>query len=232
MAAKAQFKSSQEVLNWYADQDESAWEIHRFAVSGSKNRDSIYYGNDKDTGLRKLTDELSSKQSDDTENYVILLGNIEKKEFKPLYSKVFTPNPKQDSLPVLAGYGLAPQQAQINAELLNEIRALRAERMEDLQDDADELADPEDDILAGKKTEVMIDKIHGIVNSPLVSTIMAMMGAFRQPQVQQISGTHTEADVNTIIQSLFAKGVTPDDLAKLAAMDQQQITFLLSMLRK
>jgi hypothetical protein len=38
--------------------------------------------------------------------------------------------------------------------------------------------------------------------------------------------------VEQIIQTLFSKGVTADDLAKLAAMPQAQIAMLLSMLRK
>jgi len=50
--------------------------------------------------------------------------------------------------------------------------------------------------------------------------------------VQAVSGTHTEADIAQILQTLYAKGVTPDDLGKLAAMDQKQISFLLQMLRK
>ena len=235
MAAKAQFRTSQEVLNYYNEQDEPAWEIHRFAVSGSKNRDAIYYGTDKDTGLRKLTDELASKQSDDTENYVLLLGNMVKKEFVPVYSKVFTPNPKLDNAPIMGGYGMQPYgQNQAINEILNELRAQRAERMAELKEEEDELAEPEDDgILAGQeRVEKLVNQIHGIMTSPVTTAVLSMMGMFNKQPVQQLAGTHTTDDVQHIVDTLLSKGVTPDDLAKLASMDQKQIDFLLSMLRK
>lgn len=235
MAAKAQFRTSQEVLNYYNEQDEPAWEIHRFAVSGSKNRDAIYYGTDKDTGLRKLTDELASKQSDDCENYVLLLGNMVKKEFVPVYSKVFTPNPKPENMPMVGAYGMQPYgQNQALNEILSELRAQRAERMAELKEDEDEIAEPEDDgILAGQeKMEKLVNQIHGIMTSPVTSAVLSMLGMFNKPQVQQLAGTHSKDDVTQIVDTLLSKGVTPDDLAKLASMDQKQIDFLLSMLRK
>jgi len=235
MAAKAQFRTSQEVLNYYNEQDEPAWEIHRFAVSGSKNRDGIYYGTDKDAGLRKLTDELASKQSDDCENYVILFGNMVKKEFVPVYSKVFTPNPKIESGPMVGLYGQQPYgQNQALTEILNEMRAQRAERLAELREDEDELAEPDDGgILAGQeKVERLVNQIHGILTSPVTSAVLSMLGMFNKPQVQQLAGTHSKDDVQQIVDTLLSKGVTPDDLAKLAAMEQKQIDFLLSMLRK
>ena len=235
MAAKAQFRTSQEVLNYYNEQDEPAWEIHRFAVSGSKNRDAIYYGTDKEVGLRKLTDELASKQSDDCENYVLLLGNMVKKEFVPVYSKVFTPNPKLETGTMMGGYGVQSYgQNQALTEILNELRAQRAERLAELREQEDELAEPEDDgILAGQeKVERLVNQIHGIMTSPVTSAVLSMMGMFNKPQVQQLAGTHSKDDVHQIVDTLLSKGVTPDDLAKLASMDQKQIDFLLSMLRK
>jgi len=235
MAAKAQFRTSQEVLNYYNEQDEPAWEIHRFAVSGSKNRDGIYYGTDKDAGLRKLTDELASKQSDDCENYVILFGNMVKKEFVPVYSKVFTPNPKIESGPMVGLYGQQPYgQNQALTEILNEMRAQRAERLAELREDEDELAEPDDGgILAGQeKVERLVNQIHEILTSPVTSAVLSMLGMFNKPQVQQLAGTHSKDDVQQIVDTLLSKGVTPDDLAKLAAMEQKQIDFLLSMLRK
>jgi len=235
MAAKAQFRTSQEVLNYYNEQDEPAWEIHRFAVSGSKNRDGIYYGTDKDAGLRKLTDELASKQSDDCENYVILFGNMVKKEFVPVYSKVFTPNPKMESGPMVGLYGQQPYgQNQALTEILNEMRAQRAERLAELREDEDEHAEPDDGgILAGQeKVERLVNQIHGIMTSPVTSAVLSMLGMFNKPQVQQLAGTHSKDDVQQIVDTLLSKGVTPDDLAKLAAMEQKQIDFLLSMLRK
>jgi hypothetical protein len=66
----------------------------------------------------------------------------------------------------------------------------------------------------------------------LIGILGNLAGNFMKPRVQHISGTHTAEDLQRIIETLFAKGVTPDDLAKLAEMPESQISFLLSMLRK
>jgi len=106
--------------------------------------------------------------------------------------------------------------------------------MAELKEDEDEIAEPEDDgILAGQeKMEKLVNQIHGIMTSPVTSAVLSMLGMFNKPQVQQLAGTHSKDDVTQIVDTLLSKGVTPDDLAKLASMDQKQIDFLLSMLRK
>jgi len=63
----------------------------------------------------------------------------------------------------------------------------------------------------------------------LIGILGNLASGFMAPKVQQVSGTH---DIEQIINTLFSKGVTPDDLSKLAAMPETQIKFLLSMLRK
>jgi hypothetical protein len=106
--------------------------------------------------------------------------------------------------------------------------------MAELKEEEDELAEPEDDgILAGQqRVENLVNQIHGIMTSPVTTAVLSMMGMFNKQPVQQLAGTHTTDDVQHIVDTLLSKGVTPDDLAKLASMDQKQIDFLLSMLRK
>jgi hypothetical protein len=123
----------------------------------------------------------------------------------------------------------APGQYQAMNEILSEIRALRAERIAEMEGDEDD--EPEEQPATASSI------LAGIMQQPQVQTmivnfITSMAGNFMKPApVKQIAGVEPD-DIAKTIETLFSKGVTPEDLAKLAAMDQGQINFLLSMLRK
>ena len=229
MPAVAQLRSAQEVLNWYNAQDENAWELYRFAVA-AKNRQNLFYGKDKADGATKLQSELMSIQPDDSENYVIVLGVVKgakEKTFEPLISKVFVVNEKPYG--VMAGMvqPVYSRQNDLNAEILNEIRALRAERLAEAEAEAEDEIEEEEAQTPGSI-------LAGMMNTPQFQTIVfnllqGLAGNLMQPKVQHVAGT---MDIEQILQTLYRKGVTPDDLAKLAAMPESQITMLLSMLRK
>jgi hypothetical protein len=128
---------------------------------------------------------------------------------------------------MIAGYGVSNQQAQINNEILNEIRALRAERLAEIDEEDEETEEEEapatpSSILAGMLQQPQVQQL-------LITALGNLVGNFARPRVQAVSGTQ---DIETTLQILFSKGVTADDLAKLAAMPESQITMLLSMLRK
>lgn len=230
MPATAQLRSANAVLNWYNDQDQSAWKIYRFTVA-EKNCTDQYNGISKDDGLERLQTALSYIAPDDYENYVIAVFNSKDKDKKaPAVNKVFVVNERPAGMGAMAGYGISPQQHQINTEILNELRALREQRITDEAEDED---DEDESIVAGSDTERILDKVNGIINNPMIAQLLGMLvPAMVNRPAQQISGTHTAEDLQKILETLFAKGVTPEDLAKLAAMDQGQITFLLGMLRK
>lgn len=232
MPATAQLRNANAVLNWFNDQDQSAWKIYRFSVS-DKNCTDQYNGINKEQGFEKLQTALSYIAPDDYENYVIAVFNSKDKDKKtPAVNKVFVVNERPLGMGVMAGFsGISPQQAQINTEILNELRALREDRLSEIDEDEDEQG--EDSIVAGSDTERILDKVNGLINNPMVAQLLGMLiPVMANKPVQQISGTHTAEDLQIILESLFSKGVTPDDLAKLAAMDKAQISFLLSMLRK
>ena len=229
MPATAQLRSANAVLNWYNDQDQSAWKIYRFAVM-EKNCTDQYNGINKDQGFDKLQTALSYIAPDDYENYVIAVFNDKDKDKKaPAINKVFVINERPAGMAGMVGYaGISPAQQQINTEILNELRALREDRLQEESED-----DEDESIVAGSDTERILDKVSGIINNPMVAQLLGMlMPVLANRPAQQISGTHTAEDLQKILETLFAKGVTPEDLAKLAAMDQGQITFLLGMLRK
>ena len=229
MAATAQLRSASAVLNWYNDQPQSAFKLYRFSVM-PKNITGAYDGKSKDEGYEKLQSELALIANDDYNNFVLGLFNEKDKEkATPAINKVFTVN--DAPLGMVAGYGVSNHQAQINNEILNEIRAMRAERLAEIEEDATEEEEEEEQpmtpgsILAGMLQQPRVQEM-------LINALSSMAGNFARPRVQAVSGTHTEQDMEQILQTLFSKGVTPDDLVKLAAMPQTQIAMLLSMLRK
>jgi len=227
MAATAQLRSASAVLNWYNDQPQAAFKLYRFSVM-PKNITGAYDGKSKDEGYEKLQSELALIANDDYNNFVLGLFNEKDKEkATPAINKVFTVN--EAPLGMVAGYGVSNHQTQINNEILNEIRALRAERLAEIEEDEteeeeDQPATPAS-ILAGMLQQPRVQEL-------LINALTGMVGSMARPRVQAVSGTHTEQDMEQILQTLFSKGVTPDDLMKLAAMPQSQITMLLSMLRK
>ena len=225
MAATAQLRNASAVLNWYNEQPQAAWKIFRFSVM-AKNITGAYDGKSKDEGYEKLQTELSYISPDDYNNFVLGLYNDKDKErVSPAINKVFVLN--EAPLGMIAGYGVSNQQAQINNEILNEIRALRAERIAELETDEEEEEEKEEpvtpqSILAGMLQQPQVQQM-------LIAMLGNIVSSFAAPKVQHVSGTQ---DIEQIIQTLFSKGVTADDLAKLAAMPQTQISMLLSMLRK
>ena len=228
MAAVPQMRSAREVIDWYSDQDECAWELFRFQAV-AKNRQALYHGKDKNDGAEKLSAELNRIHPDDCENYVIVLGSIKgskEKTFEPLYSRVFVANEKPYGVPVVAGVGISPQQQQINNEILAEIRALRAERLAEVEEDEiEEEEQTPSSILAG-----MLQQPH--VQQMLITAVTNLAGSFIKPKVQHVAGIETDSDLDQIIDVLFSKGVTTDDLKKLSEMPETQIKMLLTMLRK
>ena len=229
MAATAQLRSASAVLNWYNDQPQAAFKLYRFSVM-PKNITGAYDGKSKDEGYEKLQSELALIANDDYNNFVLGLFNEKDKEkATPAINKVFTVN--DAPLGMVAGYGVSNQQAQINNEILNEIRAMRAERLEEIEEDeTDEEEEEEQPMTPGSILAGMLQQPR--VQEMLINALSSMAGNFARPRVQAVSGTHTEQDMEQILQTLFSKGVTPDDLLKLASMPQSQITMLLSMLRK
>jgi hypothetical protein len=226
MAATAQLRSASAVLNWYNDQPQAAFKLYRFSVM-PKNITGAYDGKSKDEGYEKLQSELALIANDEYNNFVLGLFNEKDKEkATPAINKVFTVN--DAPLGMVAGYGVSNQQAQINNEILNEIRAMRAERLAEIEEEEEE--EEETPVTPGSILAGMLQQPR--VQEMLINALAGMAGGLMRPRVQAVSGTHTEQDMEQILQTLFSKGVTPDDLVKLASMPQSQITMLLSMLRK
>ena len=225
MPATAQLRSASAVLNWYNEQPQAAWKLYRFSVM-TKNITGAYDGKSKEEGFDKLQTELSYIAPDDYNNFVLgLFNDKDKEKATPAINKVFVLN--DAPLGMIAGYGVSNQQAQVNNEILNEIRALRAERLAEMETDEEEEEEKEQPVTPSSILAGMLQQPQ--VQQMLIAMLGNLVNNFATPKVQHVSGTQ---DVEQIIQTLFSKGVTADDLAKLAEMPKAQITMLLSMLRK
>lgn len=225
MAATAQLRSANAVLNWYNEQPQAAWKLYRFSVM-TKNITGAYDGKSKDEGYEKLQTELSYISPDDYNNFVLgLFNDKDKEKAAPAINKVFVLH--EAPVGMIAGYGITNQQAQINNEILNEIRALRAERIAELETEEEEEEEKEEPVTPASILAGMLQQPQ--VQQMLIAMLGNIVSSFAAPKVQHVSGTQ---DLEQIIQTLFSKGVTADDLAKLAAMPQTQIAMLLTMLRK
>lgn len=232
MAATAQLRSASQVLNWYNDQPQAAWKMYRFSVM-TRNITGAYDGKSKEEGYDKLQAELSYIAADDYNNFVLgVFNDKDKEKGTPAINKVFVVNEPPAGMPIMAGYGVNPQQNQINTEILNEIRALRAERLAEQETDEDEEEESPEPVTPSSILAGMLQQPH--VQNMLINIVGNLASSFMKPNrpVQQVAGTHTAEDIDEIIETLYSKGVTPDDLRKLSEMPQAQITMLLSMLRK
>lgn len=213
------------VLSWYNNQDDAAFRIFR----GNKENDAYfcdgYTGSDREEGEMALAKALSE---------------IEPTDYNVYFLKLYPSNPKaKKSAPgitfqlhsqTIGAVYQQPGQYQAMNEILSEIRALRQERMAEMDTDDEE----EEAEAPATPTSILA----GILQTPqvqsvLINVLTSMAGNFmaKSTPVKAVAGVDPD-EISKSIEVLLSKGVTADDLARLAAMDQGQINFLLSMLRK
>ena len=217
--------SANAVLSWYEKQDNAKFVIYR----GIKENDSLvcggYFGNDKDEGMAYLDQFLSEVEATDYNIYFL------KTQPSKATTKTVTPGitfqlHKAESN-YMSGIG-ASANAQVMNEVLNEIRALRAERLAELQDESEEEEEEEqeNDLVAGFLKQPQMQQM-------LIGALTQMFMPKTVQPVQAMGAIETDQDaLNEAVQALLAKGATVSDLQKLAAMEQGQFTWLLGMLRK
>ena len=230
----AQKSSADGVLSWYDEQDQANFVIYRHNTKAETAR---YEGGDKDTGGQRLNRFLSEIETSDYAIYILqLLPSGKKKDATApcVTFQLYRNQPGQ--------YG--PSSYAIN-EIVSKLNAIQSRL--DAEDRQDE--DEDDEILSGPPAapqgatpNVSFDGnfLGSIMAQPMVQQFIVtsivgfmskMMGNNTPPPVTAVAGVEPD-EISQSVEILLSKGVTPSDLAKLAAMDQSQINFLLSMLRK
>lgn len=228
----AQKSSAEGVLTWYEEQDQAGYIIYRHNTKGETAR---YEGNDKDTGGHRLARFMSEIEPSDYAIYILQLIPSSKKKDATAPSVTFQLYKKEPSM-----YG--PGMYQMN-EMISKINAIQsrldAEESEE-EEEGEELAGPPVEPVGPQPISFDKNFLGSIMSQPMVQTFIItqilnfmgkVMGTDTPAPVTAVAGVEID-DLQKTIETLFSKGVTPGDLAKLAAMDQGQITFLLSMLRK
>jgi len=135
-----------------------------------------------------------------------------------------------------------PGMYQMN-EVISKINAIQsrldAEESEE-EEESEEMSGPPAEAAGPQPISFDSNFLGSIMSQPMVQQFVLtqvlsfmgkIMGGNTPAPVTAVAGVETD-DLAKSIELLLSKGVTPGDLAKLAAMDQGQINFLLSMLRK
>lgn len=229
-----QKSSASSVLEWYQDQDEIGWRIFMGRTPKPAQFHAGYTGNDKEEGFGRLVEALEKIEPTDYGYYCIQL--ISKSKAKDAMAPMCNFQIHQPPAPTYGGYG---SYNSMN-EILSEIRALKAERMKKSVDESDEEDEEPEEVGSVEPAAPSIQAVlagvlaHPQITNLIVTAITNLAGNLMKPAsapVTAVAGVETDT-IEQSIQILLSKGVTPDDLAKLAAMEQGQINFLLSMLRK
>lgn len=230
----AQKSSADGVLSWYDEQDQANFVIYRHNTKAETAR---YEGGDKDVGGQRLNRFLSEIEPSDYAIYILQLlpGSKKKDATAPCVTfQLYRNQPGQ--------YG-GPSSYAMN-EIVSKLNAIQSRL--DAEDKQDE--DNEDEALSGPPMAaegtppISFDNnfIGSVMAQPMVQQFLItqivgfmskVMGNNTPPPVTAVAGVEPD-EISRSVEILLSKGVTPADLAKLAAMDQGQINFLLSMLRK
>lgn len=221
------------VLSYYDEYDHPAYRV--FAGNSPKIEYCRfqYDGNDKGIGREKLMEALNSvvQNVENTNTYIIQILKQKGKVLEPYNQISFQLNKPNQMYPAQMGaFNMAPQNNQINNEILSRLRGLE-EKLEMLEDDEEEEEEPEPNVLAG------------LINNPQIqSMLMGVLANIMTPnKPQAVAGVkdiseNTDEDQKIIAALEVLKANTPNlgdkllKLADMAATNPGQYQMLIKML--
>ena len=233
----AQKSSIEGVLTWYEEQDQAGFVIYRH---NTKSETARYEGHDKDNGGQRLARFLSEVEPSDYAIYILQLLPGSKKKDATAPSVTFQLYKKEPGMYMPGMYQLNEVVSKLNA-IQSRLDAVERQDESD-EEDEEQMGGPVAQNQPGQPQAISFDGnfLGSVMSQPIVQQFIItqilgfmskVMGNNTPAPVTQIAGVETD-DISKSIETLLSKGVTPADLEKLAAMDQGQINFLLSMLRK
>jgi len=202
------------VIDWYEIQNVPNWVIYSHKPENVK-----YIGSeDPEESLEKLTYALNDiKNSPAAENTYILRCDPKNPKIKEKPILAFCLNTNVSSSNIIAGFN--PGYATKND--IEEIK--RMIEAKDIEEEIDELEpEPQKNFLAGLLENEQVQTM-------VVSAITGLIGSFivKKPMVTSLAGVD---DLDSILQTLFSKGVKLEHLKKLADMPEEKISMLIQML--
>jgi hypothetical protein len=202
------------VIDWYEIQNVPNWVIYSHKPENVK-----YIGSeDPEESLEKLTYALNDiKNSPAAENTYILRCDPKNPKIKEKPILAFCLNTNVSSSNIIAGFN--PGYATKND--IEEIK--RMIEAKDIEEEIDELEpEPQKNFLAGLLENEQVQTM-------VVSAITGLIGSFivKKPMVTSLAGVD---DLDTILQTLFSKGVKLEHLRKLAEMPEEKLSMLIQML--
>ena len=202
------------IIDWYEIQDVPNWVIYSHKPENVK-----YIGSeDPQESLEKLTYALNDiKNSPAAENTYILRCDPKNSKIKEKPILSFCLNTNVSSSNIIAGFN--PGYATKND--IDEIK--RMIEAKEIEDEIDELEpEPKNNFLAGLLENEQVQTM-------VVSAITGLIGSFivKKPMVTSLAGVD---DLDSILQTLFSKGVKLEHLKKLAELPEEKISMLIQML--
>jgi hypothetical protein len=213
MAFNIEKNNVNDLLKWYQFQEISNWTIF------SKKAENVKYtgSEDFDESLERLKYALNDiKNSPAIENdYYLRCDPKNAKAQKPITSFCFSTNVSSSN--IIAGFN--PGYATKND--IEEIK--RMIEAKEIEDEIDELQpEPQKNFLAGLLENEQVQTM-------VVSAITGLIGSLivKKPVVTSLAGVD---DLDSILKTLFSKGVKLEHLRKLAEMPEEKISMLIQML--
>jgi hypothetical protein len=202
------------VIDWYEIQDVPNWVIYSHKPENVK-----YIGSeDPQESLEKLTYALKDiKNSPAAENTYILRCDPKNPKIKEKPILAFCLNTNVSTSNIIAGFN--PGYATKND--IEEIK--RMIEAKEIENEIDELEpEPQKNFLAGLLENEQVQQM-------AINAISGLIGSFmvKKPMVTSLAGID---DLDTILQTLFSKGVKLEHLKKLAEMPEDKISMLIQML--
>ncbi len=202
------------VMDWYEIQNVPNWTIYSHKPENVK-----YVGSEDETeSLQKLQYALNDiKNSPAAENTYILRCDPKNPKIKEKPILAFCLNTNVSSSNIIAGFN--PGYATKND--IDEIK--RMIEAKEIEEEIDEIEpEPQKNFLAGLLENEQVQTM-------VVSAITGLIGSIivKKPMVTSLAGVD---DLDTILKTLFSKGVKLEHLKKLADMPEEKISMLIQML--
>lgn len=202
------------VMDWYELQNVPNWTIYSHKPENVK-----YVGSEDETeSLQKLQYALNDiKNSPAAENTYILRCDPKNPKIKEKPILAFCLNTNVSSSNIISG--INPGYATKND--IDEIK--RMIQAKEIEDEIEELEpEPQKNFLAGLLENEQVQTM-------VVSAITGLIGSImiKKPIVTSLAGVD---DLDSILKTLFSKGVKLEHLKKLADMPEDKISMLIQML--